>query len=526
MYEGALEIHLTVDSWAGDRLDGFAGERGIKVSRIELDHGKFRSQPMLTVELTGSLEDAEQRVAQLRRELSAARLQAVRVKVETAPWNRDVPVTDTQAREDLYFEHHVKVRLPAGDVARLLEITALAREHDARVSRNARRALGDGWEERFVTQRCFGVGRQTSRPRLDALVSALGEGGFEVLEVEEEYVVVDDNLGLDAGWMDRPAKNAGPSYSDLIDARVAQQLSYQRDGFPDTFMPLVPSAGVRQHAVFEPALKQFTNAFKTGQPAFADPLRAEQWAQARAAVRNHVLDVIARSPWASNLVLRGSATLHAWLGDTAREPGDLDFVVTPHTTGANSPQTLEMLDGLRAALAADPGPGVRVADATGEDIWTYERAEGRRLVIPYDMTTGGEWPATTIQLDFAFQEPLIDDPVSVSLTPSGPPMLAASAELQLAWKIQWLATDMWPQGKDLYDAVRLTEVAHLRWSLLRQVLDAADDAGAAGFDAADALGLEVDWDNFLADHPWINGDQREWVERLATYLARIQNDDR
>jgi hypothetical protein len=266
VYEGALEIHLTVSSWAADRLDEFAGERGIKVSQIELDHGEFRSQPMLTVELTGSLEDAEQRVAQLRRELAAAQLQAVRVKIETAPWNRDVPVTDDQAREDLYFEHHVKVRLPAGDAARRLEITALAREHDARVSRNARRVLDDGTEERFVTQRCFGVGRQTSRPRLDALLSALDEGGFEVLEVEEEYVVVDDNLGLDAGWMNRPAKNVGPSYGDLIDARVAQQLSYQRDSFPATFVPLVPAAGVRQHAVFEPALKQFTNAFKTGQP--------------------------------------------------------------------------------------------------------------------------------------------------------------------------------------------------------------------------------------------------------------------
>jgi hypothetical protein len=129
-------------------------------------------------------------------------------------------------------------------------------------------------------------------------------------------------------------------------------------------------------------------------------------------------------------------------------------------------------------------------------------------------------------LDFVFQEPLFEDPVSVSLTPSGPPMLAASAELQLAWKIQWLATDMRPQGKDLYDAVRLTEVAHLRWSLLCQVLDAADYAWAASFDAAQALGLEVDWDNFLADHPRVNGDQREWVERLAAYLARIQSEDR
>ena len=37
------------------------------------------------------------------------------------------------------------------------------------------------------------------------------------------------------------------------------------------------------------------------------------------------------------------------------------------------------------------------------------------------------------------------------------PMLAAPAPLALAWKLLWLATDTYPQGKDLYDAVLLAE---------------------------------------------------------------------
>jgi hypothetical protein len=87
-------------------------------------------------------------------------------------------------------------------------------------------------------------------------------------------------------------------------------------------------------------------------------------------------------------------------------------------------------------------------------------------------------------------------------------------------------TDMYPQGKDLYDAARLTEVAQLRWSLLRQVLDAANDPWADRFDAAQSLELDVDWDNFMADYPWVSGDPREWVERLTAYLARIQSDEK
>ena len=70
---GELEIHLTFDEWSADSLDEFAAERGIKVSRIELDHGRYRLQPMLTVTLRGSLEDARARVVALRTDLRSLR---------------------------------------------------------------------------------------------------------------------------------------------------------------------------------------------------------------------------------------------------------------------------------------------------------------------------------------------------------------------------------------------------------------------------------------------------------------------
>ncbi|WP_408639390.1 nucleotidyl transferase AbiEii/AbiGii toxin family protein [Nocardia yamanashiensis] len=42
-----------------------------------------------------------------------------------------------------------------------------------------------------------------------------------------------------------------------------------------------------------------------------------------------VLAAVAASEWADNLVLRGSVLLTAWFGAQAREPRDVDFVVTP-----------------------------------------------------------------------------------------------------------------------------------------------------------------------------------------------------
>ncbi|MEU8193946.1 hypothetical protein AB0C10_09220 [Microbispora amethystogenes] len=70
------------------------------------------------------------------------------------------------------------------------------------MSRNARRRRGDGSHERFVTQRCRGVGLSTALRRFEALLSDLGSHGYAVLEAEREFVVHDDNPGADHGWIE------------------------------------------------------------------------------------------------------------------------------------------------------------------------------------------------------------------------------------------------------------------------------------------------------------------------------------
>lgn len=64
-----------------------------------------------------------------------------------------------------------------------------------------------------------------------------------------------------------------------------------------------------------------------GEPAYEDPSLAPRWRAARRAVQDHLLRVIAESPWGDGLVLRGSVPLQAWVGAAAREPGDLDWIV-------------------------------------------------------------------------------------------------------------------------------------------------------------------------------------------------------
>ncbi|OHV33423.1 hypothetical protein BCD49_27195 [Pseudofrankia sp. EUN1h] len=184
-------------------LATFAERHGAKFSHIELDQGATPSQPMLTVFGSGTSVEVQGLATRWRARLEAAGLRVLRLKIEAAPWNDGVPEFDAQASADLYFEHHIKVRLPSGDQRVVGALASTVRGHGARPSRNARRVVAQGCEDRFVTQRCRGVGRRTAVGRLDALLAAVRDGGFEVRDVCTEYVVFDDAAHLDAGWLER-----------------------------------------------------------------------------------------------------------------------------------------------------------------------------------------------------------------------------------------------------------------------------------------------------------------------------------
>jgi hypothetical protein len=195
------EIHLTVSADAGhERLRLLAADRGVKYTRIELDRGEHASQPMLSWLSDGTPASAESDARRVASALHAAGLRVTRLKVEAAASGGEAPVTAAQAaaQPDLYFEHHVKLLLPAS--AELDRVRELAARHSARMSRNARRVRADGVQERFVTQRCYRAGRSEAAQALAALLDALAGAGWEVAEVEQEWVLVDDNPALDAGW--------------------------------------------------------------------------------------------------------------------------------------------------------------------------------------------------------------------------------------------------------------------------------------------------------------------------------------
>jgi hypothetical protein len=214
-FAGDFETHLTLTpsrlSDDGDDRDDavrlWATRHEMKYTRILLEHGRTPDQPMLTYRGKGTLTAQRSQARTWVERLHRDGLSVTRVKIEASPWNDDVPQSAQEAAAlppGCYFEHHVKLVL-AG-TAEVEAVRELSARHDGHLSRNARRVLSDGRHERFVTQRRRGVGRPEARQGLDALLNELAAAGHPAVEVEEEFVVHDDNPGVDAGWADGPAR--------------------------------------------------------------------------------------------------------------------------------------------------------------------------------------------------------------------------------------------------------------------------------------------------------------------------------
>ncbi len=199
---GSFEAHLTVDSGA-DRAAFAAAclRRGLRCVDIELARGAHASQPMTASTHRGRLEDVLTGLRQLAQELQDEGFPVTRLKVEALGDHPLMPRTDADAAlepADRYFEFHLKLLL--ADTADTGPLTALAVQHGAHLSRNARKTLDHG-EHRFLTLRAANCGRGTAEARFRALVLAVQDAGYLPVARTQEYTVYDSRAALDDGWL-------------------------------------------------------------------------------------------------------------------------------------------------------------------------------------------------------------------------------------------------------------------------------------------------------------------------------------
>ncbi|MFJ8747353.1 nucleotidyl transferase AbiEii/AbiGii toxin family protein [Embleya sp. NPDC127516] len=254
------------------------------------------------------------------------------------------------------------------------------------------------------------------------------------------------------------------------------------------------------------------------------PDATARWCRDRARAMDHVLAAVAASRWVDELVLRGSVLLRAWYGSAARDPGDLDFVVTTSGWRPQDGRTARMFAEIarraEESSAADPC-GVRVfaTSTSDEEIRDYDRMPGRRLGVRW---RSERLPGGTVHLDFACGERLPSAPALVEIPSSDGTethlLLGATPEQSLAWKLLWLIEDDPPRGKDVHDAALLAERVCLSTALTRATFMAWDPTYGGRAFTRDALGLDrVDWAEFRLAYPrFAEGDP---AARLVRALA-------
>jgi hypothetical protein len=286
------------------------------------------------------------------------------------------------------------------------------------------------------------------------------------------------------------------------------------EGYPDTYVSEIAGELVPQQMVFDPALAHLTKAYRLGAPTLGDHELLMAWLETKNTLGSVLLRHIASTSLAPVLMLRGSWHLALVFGDRARDPHDLDFVAAPRCE--LEPTMNELLASMRASndlIAA----GFAVEELRTEDIWTYERASGRRVVSP--------WKAPghvgVIQVDVTFHEDLDERPEPHSL-PDGTTIQVATLRQSLIWKLLWLLTDSHPQGKDLYDAGLLLErvvVDAEFWSAVQRHVRAAQPYRRS-IEPTDLAVDLVEWRWFVEEYPALAGrtDPLEIRNRLVKAL--------
>jgi len=150
------------------------------------------------------------------------------------------------------------------------------------------------------------------------------------------------------------------------------QKTLRAQGFPHTYPELTVEQAADRPQIFEPALLQFPKAFRTGDPPLRNPDDIASWLNHQRRVMGHLLEIIDCAPWKDHLVLRGSLLLKTWLGESAREPRDIDWVVVPPTLTRDDPQARTMLDDLVARVCAEPrieGAQILAEKTLEDEIW-------------------------------------------------------------------------------------------------------------------------------------------------------------
>ena len=198
------ELHVTVDGKGVDvkKFKNDCKKLGVKPVLIALQDKAgviFDGQLMTSSRVAGETDDvAYKEVKRIANGLMKMGYNVIREKIEASP---NHPEVDKLPRpRERYLESHLQV---ITNKERLKKLGEIARKHNAHLSRNAFKELGDEFIN-MLTLRDWNSSLNEFEKKLDNLIKDLNENGFKLAEQPEiEFSIYDTRYNLDDEWLNK-----------------------------------------------------------------------------------------------------------------------------------------------------------------------------------------------------------------------------------------------------------------------------------------------------------------------------------
>lgn len=205
-YPIPYEIHVTVKRPSDIekyKLDCQSIEVKPIVLDLENSNGNI-TDVMTSSKFYGDNRGAYEKVKEISKQLNDMGYDVLREKVETIPFHPAAPTKKGTMPKDCYFESHVGVKVTGDD--KRGKLTAIAKLHDAHISRNFFKKLDSGEYVLMLTLRNYDTSYEQFRTQVDRLLISLSSEGFEYEKEIVEFSIYDTKVSHDFNWLNNNSK--------------------------------------------------------------------------------------------------------------------------------------------------------------------------------------------------------------------------------------------------------------------------------------------------------------------------------
>jgi hypothetical protein len=197
------EIHVTVNC---DNIDKFKDicqlldVKPIVLDLMKTDQTVVMQDVMTSSKIQGTLEEAKKESIRIAKELSIAKFDVCRIKIETVPWHPQAPTfeNDKSMPSGNYFESHIQV---VTDEERKPILTHIAKLTNAHLSRNYFKKINKSEYVIMLTLRDSTVCKEEFELGVEIIKTFLEAKAFEYKKIEIEYAIYDSKQSHDAIWI-------------------------------------------------------------------------------------------------------------------------------------------------------------------------------------------------------------------------------------------------------------------------------------------------------------------------------------